>query len=254
MLKPKALAFDLDGTLAESKQRLSAEMGDILSDLLHEMPLAVMSGASLEQFEHQFFAALPENANLEQLFIFPENASQCFVHRDGDWKPQYDHSLTEAEKAAIRSALEHALAEVGLNALPAKLWGEQIEDRGAQISFSALGQQAPIDAKEAWHRDHEPLRKQLEVRLSQLLPDFSVAEGGMTTIDIVHKGINKAYGIHRFSELTGVPISEMVYIGDALEEGGNDAVVLETGIETHAVFSPNETATYLEALLHKMHI
>jgi hypothetical protein len=28
-----------------------------------------------------------------------------------------------------------------------KTWGEQIEDRGSQITFSALGQSAPIDAK-----------------------------------------------------------------------------------------------------------
>jgi hypothetical protein len=28
-----------------------------------------------------------------------------------------------------------------------KVWGEQIEDRGSQITFSALGQQAPLAAR-----------------------------------------------------------------------------------------------------------
>jgi phosphomannomutase len=251
--KPKAIAFDLDGTLAESKQRMSSEMGDILGDLMREMPVAILSGASFEQVEKQFFPALPLNANLEHLYMFPENAGKCFVYRDGTWKPQYDHSLTETESAAIVAALNQSLAEVGLNTKPSKLWGEQMENRGAQISFSPLGQEAPIDAKEAWHRDNEPLRKQLKMRLEQLLPNFSVAEGGMTTIDITHKGITKAYGLQRFAELTGIAIADMLYVGDALEEGGNDAVVIDTGIETHAVFGPEETAAFIEGLLHKMH-
>jgi hypothetical protein len=186
------------------------------------------------------------------LYLFPENAGQCFVYREESWKPQYDNSFTETEKATIMAALSQALAEVGLNKRPTRQWGEQIENRGAQISFSSLGQQAPIEAKEAWHRDYEPLRKQLQSRIAQLLPNFSVAEGGMTTIDIVHKDITKAYGIHHFAELTHVAIADMLYIGDALEEGGNDSVVINTGVQTHGVFNPQETATFIESLLHKI--
>ncbi len=31
-----------------------------------------------------------------------------------------------------------------------RTWGKQIEDRGSQITFSALGQQAPLEAKKVW--------------------------------------------------------------------------------------------------------
>ena len=41
----------------------------------------------------------------------------------------------------------------------------------------------------------------------------------------------------------------MLYVGDGLFEGGNDAVVKETGIPTHAVTGPAETANVIEALL-----
>ena len=148
------------------------------------------------------------------------------------------------------NALHEALKECRLDTPPPQLWGEQIEDRGAQISYSPLGQQAPVDAKEAWHKEHEPLRKELEQKLQALLQNFSVVGGGLTTIDITHKGITKAYGVQRFSELTNIPLSDMLYVGDALNEGGNDAVVIETGIPTHSVFAPAETAALIEGVTH----
>ena len=41
----------------------------------------------------------------------------------------------------------------------------------------------------------------------------------------------------------------MLYVGDALDEGGNDAVVKETGVQTHAVFGPEETAGLINTFL-----
>ncbi len=251
MHKPKVMAFDLDGTLADSKQPLSPAMAKLLGTLLHEMPVAVMSGASFTQFKKQFLSSLQKEANLENLYIFPDNAAQCFLYRQGDWRSQYDHAFTPVEKEAIMYALNTALQEVGLAEDPKEVWGERIEDRQAQISFSPLGQLAPLHAKEEWHSEHKSLRKKLETILIGLLPDFSVAEGGLTTIDITRKGITKAFGIEQLSELTAVPISEMLYVGDALDTGGNDFVVIKTNVPTHTVLGPQETATLIESIVHK---
>ncbi|KKW35497.1 hypothetical protein A2852_00250 [Candidatus Adlerbacteria bacterium RIFCSPHIGHO2_01_FULL_54_23] len=246
MVKPKLIAFDLDGTLAESKWRMSAEMGLLIADLLKKMPVAVMSGAGFQQFEKQFLPALPEDAPLERLYIFPTNAAQCYVYREG-WKPQYDHCFSEQEKQKIFAVLKEALEENGME-LRGGLWGERIEDRGAQITFSGLGQGAPIDEKQKW----DP-KKQTRVRirnsLVKKLPDFSVGIGGLTSIDITRKGLTKAYGIKRLAELTGIEVTDMLYVGDALEEGGNDAVVLESGVKTHAVFGPRESEALIKDIL-----
>lgn len=245
---PKLVAFDLDGTLAESKQRMSAEVGDLLARLLKKMPVAILSGGGWPQFERQFFPSLPTETDFRNLYIFPDNAAQCFVWRQG-WKPQYDHALTPAEKEHIVAQLHEALREVGLEDAPVRVWGERIEDRGAEIAFSALGQEAPVAEKQKWHDAHEAQRKLLHETLTKKLPEFANALGGLTTIDITRKGITKAYGILRLIELTDMPVSQMLYVGDALEEGGNDSVVVETGIRTHQVFGPEETAGLIEALL-----
>jgi HAD superfamily hydrolase (TIGR01484 family) len=242
------MVFDLDGTLAESKQRMPAEMGDLLAKLLQKMPVAIMSGAGFKQFEKQFFPSLPSEAPLDRLYIFPNNAAQCFVHKNGAWHPQYDQAFSPAEKEHIVTALKEALRVVGLASAPVRVWGERIEDREAEIAFSPLGQDAPLAAKEEWHEEHNDLRKKLHEELKARLPNFTNAMGGLTTIDITRKDITKAYGVERLAELTGIGIADMLYVGDALEEGGNDAVVISTGIPTHAVFGPGETAALIEGV------
>lgn len=245
--KPKLMAFDLDGTLAESKQRLSAEMGELLARLAHKMPIAILSGAGLPQFEKQFLTALPDSANLAHVYLFPDNAAQCFVFKDGAWSAQYDYHFSTEEKTQILTALKDSLAEVAFET-PPHLWGEQIEDRGAEIVFSALGQEAPIEEKKKYDPTREK-RKPLYDALVQKLPQFSIGLNAATSIDITRKGINKAYGILELVKFSGISVSEILYVGDALEEGGNDSVVIPTGVKTHEVFGPQETAKLIEDIL-----
>ncbi|HVZ75928.1 MAG TPA: HAD-IIB family hydrolase [Candidatus Paceibacterota bacterium] len=249
--KPKLVAFDLDGTLAESKRPITAEVGELLTELLQKLPVAIMSGASFEQFQTQVLPQIPETARFERLYLFPTNAAQCYIHRGSGWHLAYDRSFNSFEKGRIMQALKEALAEQGLgdeSAHPQE-WGPRIEDRGAQIAFSALGQKAPVDQKQLWHDAHESERKALRDSLARRLPDFSVLEGGLTTVDITQKGVDKAYGIRKLVELADVSVSEMLYVGDALEEGGNDSVVIDTGVHTHEVFGPDETIALINSVL-----
>jgi phosphomannomutase len=251
--KPKLMAFDLDGTLAESKARVSAEMGELLARLMQKMPVAIMSGAGFPQFEIQFLPAIPSDAHLENLYLFPTNAASCYSFVDDTWKPAYQLALSSEEKSRIYQALDEALKESGLIEPPAQVWGERIEDRGTQISFSGLGQQAPVEEKKKWDPTHTKKRA-LREALEPKLPECTVTMSGSTTVDITQKGINKAYGVKQLAGLTGISVSEMLYVGDALQEGGNDYVVIETGVRTHPVFGHEETAKVIETVLaqHKM--
>jgi phosphomannomutase len=242
------MVFDLDGTLAESKQRASAQMGELLAQLLEIMPVAVMSGAAYPQFEKQLLPAVPIEARLTNLYLFPDNAAQCYTFSAGKWHIKYDQSFTAEERLKIVKALDEALEETGLNVLPQRIWGERVEDRGAQITFSGLGKRAPIDEKARWDPDGKK-RESLRVALQKRLPDFYEAAGGMSSVDITRKGITKSYGITQLVNLTGISVSEMLYLGDALEERGNDYVVIETGVRAHQVFGSDETKKVIEQVL-----
>src|SRR5690606_27985880 len=96
-----------------------------------------------------------------------------------------------------------------------KIWGDQIEDRGSQITFSALGQDAPFEEKKGWDDDFAK-RKKIVEHLKKPLKEFSIVMGGTTSIDITKPGIDKAYGIQKLKEVLGFDILEILFIGDAL--------------------------------------
>lgn len=246
--KPKLVAFDLDGTLAVSKTPMTAEMGQLLARLMLTTPVAVLSGASFKQFETQFLPGMPAGAQLDNLYLFPMNASACFAFAQGAWQTLYSETFTAEERATILHALDEAMKQTGFDVPPPHVWGERIEDRGGQITFSGLGQQAPAEEKKRWDTTRAK-RKPLYDALLARLPEFSIGLNAATSIDITRKGVNKAYGVRKLSGITGIPVSEMLYVGDALGEGGNDSVVIPTGVHTQAVSGPEETAKIIESLL-----
>ena len=129
-----------------------------------------------------------------------------------------------------------------------KVWGEIIEDRGSQITFSALGQQAPLEEKEKWDPDFAK-RKKIKAILDTLIPEFSVRLGGATSIDVTKPGIDKAYGIGKLRDILGISLKEMIYVGDALFAGGNDYPAEQAGVVSIPVRGPDETKRVIEAII-----
>ena len=241
----KLIVFDLDGTLAESKSSLDAEMSRLFGDLLGVVKVAIISGGDWPQFEKQVLSHLPQDERLANLSILPTCGTKFFRY-NGGWKKLYSEDFTAGEKEKIASSLEKAVAQAGFKA--AKVWGEVIEDRGSQITFSALGQQAPLEEKDKWDPDYAK-RKKIKAILDTLIPDFSVRMGGATSIDVTKPGIDKAYGIRKLRDILGISLEEMIFIGDALFPGGNDYPAKEAGVVSIAVRGPRETKPVTEAII-----
>ena len=241
----KLVAFDLDGTLAESKSTIDAEMSGLLGGLLRLLKVAVISGGDLAQFQTQLIANLPQGAPLENLSMLPTCGTKFLRYADGAWHELYSENLSVAQKQKITAALESAVAASGFGAQ--KVWGEVIEDRESQITYSALGQQAPLDAKKTWDPDFAKRHKIKEL-LDVSLPEFSVRLGGSTSIDVTLPGIDKAYGIGKLRDILGIATTDMIYVGDALFPGGNDYPARGTGAACIQVRDPNESKRVIEAI------
>jgi HAD superfamily hydrolase (TIGR01484 family) len=241
----KLVVFDLDGTLAESKSSLDAEMAGLLHGLLAIVKVAVISGGDWPQFEKQLLSNLPHDDSLVNLSILPTCGTKFFRYA-GDWKKIYSEDFTADEKKKIISSLQKAVEAAGFKA--EKVWGEAIEDRGSQITFSALGQQAPLEEKVKWDPDYAK-RKKIQAILDTHIPEFSVRMGGATSIDVTKPGIDKGYGLKKLRDILGISLEEMIFIGDALFVGGNDYPAIEAGVVSIAVRGPQEAKPVTEAII-----
>jgi phosphomannomutase len=242
----KLIVFDLDGTLAESKSSLDSEMSELLHLLLSIVRVAVISGGDWPQFEKQLLSNLPHDKTLANLSLLPTCGTKFYRYDAAAWKKIYSEDLTAEERDKVLGALKTTISSADFKA--DKLWGEQIEDRGSQITFSALGQEAPLKEKDKWDPDIRR-RKKIKAILDGLIPDFSVRIGGSTSIDITKPGIDKAYGIRKLRDLLGISLAEMIYVGDALYVGGNDYPAKEAGVDCIPVKDPNETKRVIQTII-----
>ena len=232
------VAFDLDGTLAESKQAIKEDMGEALADLLTVAHVAVISGGDWPQFDKQVASRLPERADRSKLWLMPTTGTKLYTYRDGKWGTVYAELFSDEQKQKILTAFDESLEATGF--VPEQTWGERIEDRGSQITFSALGQEAPIHAKEVWDPDFTK-RKVIQADLKKRLPGLSINMGGATSIDITQEGVDKAYGLKRLRDESGIPLDAMMFVGDAIFPGGNDYPAKELGLDTVRVRDPQDT-------------
>ena len=243
---PKAVIFDLDNTLSESFQAPREDVARALHRLFELMPVAIMTGASFSRMNEHFLPSFPK-IDRSRLYLFPDTAAQCYIWQDNAWKSIYKFAFSKNEYKKIMKTFENAIAETGV-LKDAPRWGELFLARDVQITFAGLGVDAPPQENAKWDPDRTK-RKKLKDYLDKRLSGCDIRISGRTAIDITEKQVDKAHGVRWFSERLGIKPTEMIFVGDDLGPGGNDSVVIPTGINTIQVAGPHETAAAINEIL-----
>ncbi len=243
------IGFDLDGTLAVTKSPIPDLIAERLADLLVAFDVCVVSGGDFSQFQQQLIARLDvRRADLSRLHLLPTTGTRYFRYDParGTWCLQYSEDLAPERRDAAIGVLTRVAKSLGY-------WetdptGDIIEDRGSQVTFSALGQQAAPDAKYAWDPDGAK-RRWMRDRVASALPDLEVHVGGQTSIDVTNSGVDKAYAMRKLMSILGLSTTDVLFFGDQLDEGGNDHPVKAMGIDTIAVEGWRDSALAIEAIV-----
>ncbi len=255
MKNKKLFVFDLDDTLAESKIPMDQEMASLVLELITKKKMAVIGGGKYELFKWQFLASIKTKSKiLENLFLFPTSGSAFYRYKSG-WKKVYGYNLSAAEKKQIRQAFDQVFKDINYKH-PKKVYGDILEDRITQISFSPLGQDIAmvlgrkgVQKKKEWRDKYDHIRLDIAKRLAKYLPNLEVRVGGITTIDVTMKGIDKAYGVRQMEKHLKIKIKDMFFVGDAIFPGGNDYAVLKTKIDYMQVEGSEETKEIIRKIL-----
>lgn len=245
----KVIAFDLDDTLAITKSAISDRMAELLARLLETHDICVISGGNFEQFKKQVVDNIKAADHLmAKMHLMPTCGTKYyrFDEIDKQWRKIYSQDIPEKDKQRIQDILLEAAKEAGY--LEQKTYGEIVEDRGSQLTFSGCGQLAPAEIKYAWDPDNKKRLKIREIMLPKL-DDYEIRIGGTTSIDVTLPGIDKAYGMEKLMEALEIGKEDILFIGDKLDEGGNDYPVKAMGIDTIAVESWQDTALVIEAIV-----
>lgn len=242
----KLVAFDLDGTLAPSKGPISLEMANALEALLEVTQVCIITGGKKKQIKSQVVARLGKGCNLKNLSIMPTSGASYLKKRKFGWEVVYFLQLDKKEVKKIKKVVK--LSAQILRYWPKDYYGKVIENRGSQITFSALGQKASEYVKKEWDTTGEKKEK-LRSLISSYLPEYEVRSGGSTSIDITKAGIDKGFAVKELMRLNNLTREEIVFVGDRFDTNGNDFPVLKTKVKCIEVKNPWQTIGVIRKLL-----
>lgn len=245
----KLIAFDYDETLSVTSMPLNDKMVQLLERLLEKYDVCIISGGTYESFLKNIIAPLNKSSSLSRLHLMPMTGTRYYKYDTvaDVWELQYKEDLTIDQRKRAFEALEKAAREFGI-------WidspvGDAIDDRLSQVTYAALGKDAPPDSKYEWERQHKDSRINFRDRVASIVPDLEVRVGGTTSTDVTAKGIDKAYGIGRLMEQLSLTKEQVLFIGDRLQKGGNDYPVKEMGVDCVEVGQWQDTVSVIEELI-----
>jgi HAD superfamily hydrolase (TIGR01484 family) len=226
----KHLFFDMDQTIAPARQPILPEMYKLLSSLDHS--LVIVSGQEVDKIGWQ--------SNQLPTYTLGQIGNHATDVSDNEL---WNIELETFHKAEILSHIEQLTQQLDhdLN----HDWNP-IEDRGAQITFSPIGNTAPHELKQAYDPDAAK-RKLLLENTPFDSEELVVKIGGSTSYDYIHKDRHKGTNVQKLIDLKGWNPDDCIYFGDGLYPGGNDEAVIGV-IETVLVEDHLDTYAKLKKM------
>lgn len=224
----KHLFFDLDMTIAPARQPILPEMFTFLSATPHT--IVIISGQEVPKIKWQ--------TNELPAYRLGQNGNHATTAQGAEL---WNIPLEEKHRTEIRLHIDALMKQVDhtIN----HDWNP-IEDRGAQITFSPLGNTAPVELKKMYDPDRKK-REMLLKKVPFISDELIVKIGGSTSLDYIHKDRHKGNNVQKLIAYKGWNKDECIYFGDGLFPGGNDESVMGV-IETIPVDNHKHTYELLQ--------
>lgn len=237
----KAVLLDIDNTLTPPRQQLTRQMAEILKRL--RVPFHVAAGSHITLLQEQFFEPLYRFGFRKGFDAFLSNGA---IHYRCDYSEvasievvsEFDirDHLGESDYKRLTDVLTETLEREEFQVMPpTKIIGERITYRGSMINFCPIGRVSLETEEVQRNRSNfvefdrannyrQRVIEHLNRELSSLVNDrrLTITLGGQTSFDI---GIADQDKTNAVRTLLSNGIERLVFIGDALFEGGNDAPI-----------------------------
>ena len=214
--------FDVDGTLTPSRQPMTKEFQTFFKQWIKKNKFYLVTGSDLPKLQEQ----------MDFMDIEAEGIFTCCGNQF--WKPDPSIVNTSAEliydnKFEMTNKLKSSLEVMLMSSQYPHRYGNHIEDRGSMVNFSVVGRNCTQEQREKYYEwDKEKgERRKMSIFLKNKFKDLDAVIGGQISIDIYPKGNDKSQVLNVIEQERLVPPSEYIFIGDGIENGGNDYPLAE---------------------------
>ncbi|MBT4650986.1 HAD-IIB family hydrolase [Candidatus Woesearchaeota archaeon] len=236
----KIIIADVDETICETCQQITPEMAKQISSMITKgYTWAFISGTEPHYLKEMISAKLTEPH-----FLLPTTGTICLDAKNNLFKEEYSYYLTPREKKEAIDAFEELVTKYHIKTLTTK--EDQIQNRGTQITLSAIGRNAPTNFKKIYDPDATK-RKEWIKFLKTILDEnkYEITYAGTTSIDVTRKGLDKAWGIKKFAQHYNIPLNQILFFGDKTHPGGNDYPATKI-VDFITVKNPEDTLNKLK--------
>ena len=212
----KIYIFDVDGTLTPSRLPMTEEFLEFFDSWSKRNPFYLVTGSDINKTKQQVPDIILDR--VEALFTCCGNEM---------WIPDPHIVNIGAEQIyrkefKVSRKLKKLLGTILSNSSYPHRYGNHIEDRETMINFSIVGRNCTQEQREEYYKwDKERgERKIIAEAVKDKFPDLDAVIGGQISIDIYPKGRDKSQVLEHID--VEWPHGELVFIGDGIENQGND--------------------------------
>ena len=213
--KIRLIAMDLDGTLTQHKQHMSARCRQTLVALGERYKLMMVGAGQVMRIFNQmeqFPIDIIGNYGLQYGVYNPET-KQLDILRN-ETLPQGDKEIIEQRVTMLREKHGYTIFA-----------GDNVEYHPSGcLTFPILGTKAVQADKLAFDPDRSKRRK-IYAEVCEVFPEYCVFVGGSSSFDMAPKPYNKFYALDLYCREHGLAHDEVLFIGDDYGTGGNDESV-----------------------------
>ena len=214
----KLIAFDLDGTLTQHKQPLSAANRAVLDTLATRYEIIMAGAGNCKRIYTQmgeYPITIVGNYGMEESRIV-----------DGEFK------IVRTEKADVdRKFMDKKCMELRKKYGYTSYKGDPLEyHESGMVTFGLLGTKPDAADKLAFDPD-KIKRREMYPEVKEIFKDYSVFIGGTTSFDITPKQYNKYDAVMRYAAEKGYSKDEILFVGDDFADGGNDSQIRIYGMD-----------------------
>ena len=250
-IKPKALLFDMDGTLTDARKLITDDVVLALRETVTGTKRHLVTGSDILKVEEQIPTPL-----LLSLFdrVYTCNGTRvynCNIDMDDEnlpIEPELIHkvTLTDHYSEADLNHIMNTLLKIAANTHTKIKTGTFVEWRDSQINFSVLGRNCTTSQREDYVKWDKKSGERKKI-VNQLREEFqgwglSFRLGGQISIDVTREGWDKTYA---FKNMLETP-DQCVFFGDKICPDGNDLDIAMHCAHYHLVDDPADLILKLQ--------